>query len=97
MTAHENIAGNSGRVGLHARTSGSKEEQKLGFKGSGESTKSNKKRKAPVLWTIQCEEVDKNEQEHRGMIRNIKATQRNKWQRKQIRNDEVMTINVNQR
>jgi hypothetical protein len=56
-----------------------------------------KKRKAPVLWTIQCEEVDKNEQEHRGMIRNIKATQRNKWQRKQIRNDEVMTINVNQR
>jgi hypothetical protein len=31
------------------------------------------------------------------MIRNTKATQRNKWQQKRMRNDEVMTLNVNQR
>ncbi len=31
------------------------------------------------------------------MIRNSKATQRNKWQQKRMRNDEVMTLNVNQR
>jgi hypothetical protein len=55
------------------------------------------KGKAPVLWTIQCEEVDENEQEHRGMIRNTKATHHNKWQQKRLRNDEVMTPNVNQR
>ena len=53
--------------------------------------------KAPVLWTIQCEEVDENEQEHRGMIRNTKATHHNKWQQKGVRNDEVMALNVNQK
>ncbi len=31
------------------------------------------------------------------MIRNTKATQRNKWQQKRMRNDEVTTPNVNQR
>jgi len=29
MEMHENIAGNSGRVGLHTRTSGSKKESKV--------------------------------------------------------------------
>ena len=31
------------------------------------------------------------------MIRNTKATHRNKGQQKGVRNDEVMTLNVNQR
>ena len=31
------------------------------------------------------------------MIRNTVATQSNKWQRKRIKNDEVMSLNVNQR
>jgi tRNA (Thr-GGU) A37 N-methylase len=31
------------------------------------------------------------------MIRNTKATQHNKWQQKRLRNDKVMTLNVNQR
>ena len=31
------------------------------------------------------------------MIRDTKATQRNKWQRKRVRNNEVMTLRMNQR
>ncbi len=55
------------------------------------------KEKAPVLWTIQYEEVDESERKHRGMIRDTKATLRNEWQQKGVRNDEVMALNVNQR
>ena len=42
------------------------------------SIKSDGGEKAPVLWTIQCEEVEENVWQHRGMIRDTMATQSNK-------------------
>jgi hypothetical protein len=53
--------------------------------------------KAPVLWTVQCEGVDESgwQLQHRGMIRNTMATQRNKWQQKRMKTDDGMTLNVN--
>jgi hypothetical protein len=61
------------------------------------SINSMEETKAPVLWTIQCDGVDEGGWQHRGMIRNTKATKRNKWQQKRMKNNEVMTLNVNQR
>ncbi len=67
----------------------------------GQEDKRSKKKvmekgKAPVLWTIKWEEVDKNGWKHTGLTRGTKATQRCKWQQKRTRNDEVMAHNVKQ-
>ncbi len=54
-----------------------------------------KKTKAPVLWTVRCEGVDKSGWQRRGIIRDTRATQRNKWQHKRTKTDDRTTLNVN--
>ena len=53
--------------------------------------------KAPVLWTVKCDGVNEYGWQYRGMIRNTKATHSNKWHQKGMKNNEVMTLPVNQR
>jgi hypothetical protein len=51
-------------------------------------------RKAPALWTNNREAADKKRWQHRGMIRSIGATQRNKWQQKRMKTHNGVTLNV---
>ncbi len=49
--------------------------------------KVTEKKKTPVLWAIQWEEVEQSVLKGGGMIRNIMATKRNKKQQKRMKTD----------